>query len=76
MAPDQTSVVATVGSRVEAELIAGMLRSEGVRSAVFADDAGGWEPQLQQTQGVRVIVADKDTAKARRIIDKANRSTT
>ena len=59
--------VAVVGSRVEAELIAGFLRSHGVAVAVLADDAGGQEPQLQ-LQGVRVLVASADEAVARRLI--------
>jgi hypothetical protein len=59
--------VAVVGSRMEAELIAGLLRSHGVGAAVSADDAGGQEPQLQ-LQGVRVLVASADEASARRLL--------
>jgi hypothetical protein len=59
--------VAVVDSRIEAELIAGMLRSNGLRAAVAADDAGGQEPQLQR-QGVHVLVATSDEASARRLI--------
>ena len=61
-----TVVVAVVTSRVEAELIVGLLRSHGLRAAVAADDAGGQEPQLQ-LQGVRVLVAPSDEAAARRL---------
>jgi Putative prokaryotic signal transducing protein len=59
--------VAVVGSRMEAELIAGLLRSNGVDAAVSADDAGGQEPQLQ-LQGVRVLVASTDEAAARELL--------
>ncbi len=38
--------IAVVGSRTEAELIAGLLRSYGLKAAVTADDVGGQEPQL------------------------------
>lgn len=62
-----TVTVAVVGSRIEAELIAGLLRSHGVRAAVIADDAGGQEPQLQQ-DGVRVLVARTDEAVARELL--------
>jgi hypothetical protein len=69
---DGTTVpVAVVGSRIEAELIVGMLRSNGLRAAVAADDAGGQEPQLQ-LQGVRVLVAPADEAAARQLIAAAN----
>jgi len=58
---------AIAGSRTEAELIAGLLRSNGIAAAVSADDAGGQEPQLQ-LQGVRVLVASADEARARRLL--------
>jgi len=62
--------VALASSRIEAELIAGMLRSNGVRAIVLADDAGGLEPQLQ-IQGVRVLVTPADEVLARRLIADA-----
>jgi Putative prokaryotic signal transducing protein len=57
--------VASVGSRTEADLIVGLLRSNGVRAVVLTDDAGGQEPQWQLS-GVRVVVsaADAETARA------------
>jgi hypothetical protein len=66
-----TVSVAVVASRTEAELIVGMLRSNGLRAAVAADDAGGQEPQLQ-LQGVRVLVAPADEDAARQLIAAAN----
>jgi len=66
-----TVSVAVVASRTEAELIVGMLRNNGLRAAVSADDAGGQEPQLQ-LQGVRVLVAPSDEASARQLIAAAN----
>jgi Putative prokaryotic signal transducing protein len=62
--------VAVVTSRIEAELIVGMLRTNGVRAAVATDDAGGQEPQLQM-DGVRVLVAADDEDLARRLIAAA-----
>jgi hypothetical protein len=59
--------VAVVTSRAEAELIAGLLRSNSLRAAVLADDAGGLDPQLQ-LEGVRVLVAPDDEAAARRLL--------
>jgi Putative prokaryotic signal transducing protein len=63
--------VAVVASRTEAELIVGMLRSNGLRAVVSADDAGGVEPQLQ-LQGVRVLVAASDEAAARQLLAEAD----
>jgi hypothetical protein len=62
-----TVSVAVVNTRVEADLIVGLLTSNGVRAIVLADDAGGQDPQLQQ-QGVRVVVARSDEALARQIL--------
>jgi Putative prokaryotic signal transducing protein len=62
--------VAVVPSRIEAELIVGLLRGNGVPAVVAADDAGGQEPQLQ-LDGVRVLVAAADEAEARQIIAAA-----
>jgi len=58
--------VAITASRIEADLIVGMLRSNGVRAILSADDAGGQEPQLQ-LQGVRVLVTPSDEAAAREL---------
>jgi hypothetical protein len=66
-----TVPVAVVASRTEAELIVGMLRNNGLRAAVAADDAGGQEPQLQ-LQGVRVLVAPADEEAAGQLIAAAN----
>ena len=65
-----TVLLTVVTSRTEAELIAGLLRSNGLRAAVSADDAGGQDPQLQ-LEGVLVLVAPSDEAAARRILAEA-----
>jgi hypothetical protein len=59
--------VAIVSSRIEAELIVGMLRNNGLGAVVSADDAGGQEPPLQ-TQGVRVLVTPSGEASARLLL--------
>ena len=62
------AVLAVVGSRAEADLIVGLLRSQGLRAATVTDDAGGQEPQWQLQGGVRVLVAAVDEAAARRLL--------
>jgi Putative prokaryotic signal transducing protein len=62
--------VTVVPSRIEADLIVGMLRSNGLRAVVAADDAGGQEPQLQ-LGGVRVLVTPSGEAEARRLLAEA-----
>lgn len=65
-----TRSVAIVASRAEADLVVGLLRSNGLNAAIAADDAGGQEPQLQ-IQGVRVLVAPSDEAAARQVLADA-----
>jgi hypothetical protein len=60
-------IVAVVASRIEAELIVGLLRSHGLRARLSADDVGGLEPQLQM-RGVRVLVDRSDEAVARQLL--------
>jgi Putative prokaryotic signal transducing protein len=63
--------VAIAASRIEAELIVGMLRNNGLRAVLSADDAGGIEPPLQ-VQGVRVLVTPSDAARARLLLAEAD----
>ena len=67
-----TAVVARVPSAIEAQLIVGMLEANGIAAATSSDDAGGFDPQLQLTQGVRVLVADEDEPRARQLIAEAD----
>lgn len=68
----ELTVVARVSSAVEAQIIAGMLESNGIKAVVSSDDAGGTEPQLQLTAGVRVLVDQDDVPDAERLIADAD----
>jgi type III secretory pathway lipoprotein EscJ len=61
------SVVAVVGSRIEAELVVGLLQEHGISARVSADDAGGMRPDLA-VQGVRVLVDAEDARIALEIL--------
>ena len=63
--------VALASSRIEAELIVGMLRTNGVEAILSADDAGGQQPPLQ-ISGVRVLVTPSDEALARQLLTEAD----
>jgi hypothetical protein len=63
--------VAVVDNRTEADLIVGLLRSNGLRAGIFADDAGGTNPELQLSGGVSVMVDPADEAAARQLIAEA-----
>ena len=62
--------VAVVGTHVEAQLMAEMLRSKGVPAWVSTDDAGGMQPALE-TQGVRVMVPFAHAGAALRLVGDA-----
>ena len=70
MTGDAPVAVTVVTSQFEAELIVGLLQSNGLDAAVSADDAGGQEPQLQ-LQGVRVLVSPADEPAARQVLADA-----
>jgi len=65
---DDAIVLETFSSRIEAEMAAGLLESEGVPALVLADDAGGAYPSLQFVRGVRLLVAAEDQYRAREIL--------
>ena len=65
--------VAQVANRVEGDLVAGLLQSQGIGARVTADDAGGQEPQLQLQSGAQVLVAPADEARAREILAEIER---
>ncbi len=67
MASTHAVTVAVVGSRTEAELLIGMLRSHGVKAVMSADDEGGVHLALQ-AQGVRVLVSPADAPRAARLV--------
>ena len=67
-----TAVAAVAGSRAEAHLIAGLLEANGIAAIVSTDDAGGQEPQWQLTEGVRVLVATGDLARAQALISETS----
>ncbi len=65
---DDAIVLQTFPNRIEAEMAAGLLNSEGVEAMVVADDAGGAYPSLQFVRGVRLMVAAEDAYRAREIL--------
>ena len=62
------TVIATYSSRPDAEMAKGRLDEQGIPAAVTSDDAGGAHPQLQLTQGVRLVVAEPDAQTAREVL--------
>jgi hypothetical protein len=69
---DEIVVAAIFSSEMEAGMAQQMLEGSGVRSFVSQDDAGGMEPQLQRTNGVRLLVNRLDIDRAREILATLN----
>lgn len=65
---DDAVVLETFPTRIEAEMAAGLLESEGIEAMVMADDAGGTYPMLQFVRGVRLMVFKADQARAQEIL--------
>ncbi len=65
---DEPIVINTFDNQTEAEMAQQMLAGAGVRSFVSKDDAGGMEPHLQLTRGVRLIVSNQNADQAREIL--------
>jgi hypothetical protein len=62
--------VGYASSQFDAELMAGYLRSNGIKAAVSADDEGGLAPNLQIGGRVRVLVPRHQHGTARKLLDE------
>ena len=65
---DDTIVLKTFSSRIEAEIVAGLLDSEGIDAILEADDGFWHDHSLHLTQGVRLVVFRDEEARAREIL--------
>jgi hypothetical protein len=66
--PGEPVAIKIFSNEVEATLAQQLLQDSGVSAFVFKDDAGGMEPHLQRTRGVRLVVARRDAERAREIL--------
>ena len=57
---DEIVVIKIFSDETEAAMAQQVLDQSGIRSFVFKDDAGGMEPHLQRTGGVRLVVSSTD----------------
>ena len=65
---EEVIVLKTYNNEIEAEMAQQVLQEAGVTAFVFKDDAGGMEPQLQCTNGVRLVVNRADAQHAHKIL--------
>ena len=65
---DEVVVLKTFNNEFEAGMAQQLLREAGMTAFVFKDDAGGMEPQLQRTNGVRLVVSRVDAHRAQKLL--------
>ncbi len=68
--PEDLMSIATFSTMHDAELAQARLEELGIRSFISRDDAGGAHPELQFTQGVRLMVRSEASAEARQVLDE------
>jgi hypothetical protein len=62
--------IATFGTTFEARTAAAHLKSEGIRSSVVTDNAGGASPSMSLLEGgVRLVTTAEDAERARDILN-------
>lgn len=62
--PDTPTTIATYTTTYEAEIAKSHLEESGIDAFISKDDAGGMDPQLQLTQGVRLLVRQHEADEA------------
>ena len=65
---DEVVVLKTFNNEIEAGMAQQVLQEAGMTAFVLKDDAGGMEPQLQRTNGVRLVVSRVDAHRAQNLL--------
>jgi len=66
--PEETIILKVFVTEMDANMAQDILQDDGIKAFVFKDAAGGMEPQLQRTNGVRLVVNRVDADRARKIL--------
>ena len=65
---EEVVVLKTFNNEIEAGMAQQVLQEAGMTAFVFKDDAGGIEPQLQQSNGVRLVINRADSQRAHKTL--------
>jgi hypothetical protein len=63
----RTVAIGTFATRAEAEIVVGLLESQGIAASITADDAGGAYP-FDLSGGAQVVVDASDAEAARELL--------
>ena len=66
---EETIILKVFVTEMDANMAQDILQDDGIKALVFKDDAGGMEPHLQRTNGVRLVVNRVDADRARKILE-------
>jgi hypothetical protein len=66
--PDAEFVHKVFSSEIEAVMAQQILQEGGVSAFIFKDDAGGMEPHLQMSGGVRLLINRVESERANQIL--------
>lgn len=66
---DEVVVLKTFNNEIEAGMAQQVLQEAGMTAFVSKDDAGGMEPHLQRTNGVRLVVNRVDAHRAHKLLE-------
>ena len=66
--PEDVVVIKTFSNEIEAGMALQVLEEANMKAFVFKDDAGGMEPHLQRTNGVRLVVLRADAERAHKLL--------
>ncbi|HWP54327.1 MAG TPA: DUF2007 domain-containing protein [Pyrinomonadaceae bacterium] len=66
---EETIILKVFVTEMDANMAQDILQDDGIEAFVFKDDAGGMEPHLQRTNGVRLVVNRVDAHRARKILE-------
>jgi hypothetical protein len=61
-------VVGEYDNEIDAEIAKGHLAASSIAASIIKDDGGGMLPSLQNTEGVKLLVAETQGEKARNIL--------
>lgn len=64
-------IAAIVPTKLQAEIMKGMLQANGVEATIQADDEGGMTPSLAEVQGIRLLVPEEQLDTAKKLIQAA-----
>ena len=65
--------IRVVHDPIEAEIIVGLLKDQGIEAFVSGDDAGGMRPHLGMQTGYRIMVTESQAEEAAGILESGRR---